>query len=699
MKKALLLVILCLAMIFAFAPMALADVYIINTSITGLDMPQAGKTLDFSATSDSSSYSVTSISWDDRTTGTNDLSSSYKAEPGHKYRYYVNVKTNYSGYYFPYIPDSNGTGYQWQFYNGTATLNGTTCYTDSAHKDPGPYAVIYTGSSKQMQIVGYYTVPAVTSVNISLDMPVEGGSLDFSPSKSGSHYSISSIRWRDQTAGDSVDLTSSHKAIANHKYRVDIFLDADSGYAFPYIPNSNGSGYHWQFFDGTAKLNGTTCGTNKDPGPYAVVYATDPDYMEIVYFYTVPKLTDIDDVALKVTAPAVGKKPATSFTATNYTNSTSITAYDIGWLEYDTSTKKYVTMTSSYFEEGKTYRVWMVVKPAAGYFAGGKGVSYYADYTGDYTVNGNKPTAANNPEALAYGDSGTSYAHCLYVEYTFPAMDSAPVITANPQNTAVAQGNNATFSVTATGENLKYQWYIQMPGSSTSQKAGSTSATLTLAKVNMDYNGARVWCEVSNSVGSATSTKATLTVGDNYVFPFTDVYTSDWYYNDVKIANQMKLIDGKSATLFKPNDNMTYAEAIKLAACMNQIYYDGTVTLTPKAAADWYTPYVDYAKAKGIPWNFSNYNAPITRADYVYIFYYALPSSTYTPINSIGSGNIPDVFSYTPRAGEIYAFYRAGILTGNTKHYFLPNDNIRRCEVAAILTRMMDPSTRQHLTL
>ena len=47
---------------------------------------------------------------------------------------------------------------------------------------------------------------------------------------------------------------------------------------------------------------------------------------------------------------------------------------------------------------------------------------------------------------------------------------------------------------------------------------------------------------------------------------FTDVSTSDWFYNDVKSAVALGLINGKSATSYAPNDNLTYAEAIKLAA-------------------------------------------------------------------------------------------------------------------------------------
>ena len=62
--------------------------------------------------------------------------------------------------------------------------------------------------------------------------------------------------------------------------------------------------------------------------------------------------------------------------------------------------------------------------------------------------------------------------------------------------------------------------------------------------------------------------------------PFTDVKESDWFYGDVENAYSLGLINGKGSTdTYKPGDNMTYAEAIKLAACMYQSYTEGKVTL------------------------------------------------------------------------------------------------------------------------
>ena len=49
---------------------------------------------------------------------------------------------------------------------------------------------------------------------------------------------------------------------------------------------------------------------------------------------------------------------------------------------------------------------------------------------------------------------------------------------------------------------------------------------------------------------------------------FPDVPTGEWYYNDVQKAANTGLINGYPDGTFGPNRNMTYAEAVKLAAVM-----------------------------------------------------------------------------------------------------------------------------------
>ena len=68
---------------------------------------------------------------------------------------------------------------------------------------------------------------------------------------------------------------------------------------------------------------------------------------------------------------------------------------------------------------------------------------------------------------------------------------------------------------------------------------------------------------------------------------FTDVKPDSWYYEDVDNAVRLGIINGKTKTTFAPDDNLTYAEAIKLAACMYQLYKDGSVYLLA-GGTPWY---------------------------------------------------------------------------------------------------------------
>lgn len=89
----------------------------------------------------------------------------------------------------------------------------------------------------------------------------------------------------------------------------------------------------------------------------------------------------------------------------------------------------------------------------------------------------------------------------------------APAITAQPADMTVTVGQTASFTVTATGENLSYQWQQSTDnGSSWTDITGETNATYTIATTTMDMNGTQYRCVVSNSAGSVESNAATLTV-------------------------------------------------------------------------------------------------------------------------------------------------------------------------------------------
>jgi len=176
--------------------------------------------------------------------------------------------------------------------------------------------------------------------------------------------------------------------------------------------------------------------------------------------------------------------------------------------------------------------------------------------------------------------------------------------------------------------------------------------------------------------------------------PFTDVPKSEWYYNDVKAAYEIGIINGATDTTFAPNNNLTYAEAVKLAASMHQLYTTGSITLI-NGKTQWYQSYVDYAKAHDIIFGDYNWNEAATRYGYIEIFAHALPDEAFTEMNNVPYGAIPDVLMTFAYADEVYKLYRSGIIQGvDDARNCNPNAFIKRSEVAAIITRMMNEDAR-----
>ena len=177
------------------------------------------------------------------------------------------------------------------------------------------------------------------------------------------------------------------------------------------------------------------------------------------------------------------------------------------------------------------------------------------------------------------------------------------------------------------------------------------------------------------------------------MLPFTDVQMGEWYYADVKEAYDKKLINGKTSTLFAPQDHMTAAEAVKLAACMHQLKNEGRVNF-PQHYTPWYKPYVDYAREKNLITTDLAWNSQINRAGYMEIFAKIITGAE-ANLNNIEDGTIPDVPMNHPNANAIYKLYRAGIVQGvDAAGNCSPNSFIKRSEVATILTRMMNESRR-----
>lgn len=285
--------------------------------------------------------------------------------------------------------------------------------------------------------------------------------------------------------------------------------------------------------------------------------------------------------------------------------------------------------------------------------------------------------------------------------------------------------NGGMITVTLAGTNLQNGIQIKA-GTITAKTSGDAAkqmATLTLPAnyssssvnytVQYSLNGTdwfggktvRVSGRYTPPVGPVTPSVPTKPgVPERDPFPFTDVSRSSWYYDSVRAAWEKDLIDGVTRTLYKPDDTLTVAQAIKLSAALHQMLNNnGKVTLR-NGSPYWYSSYVSYAVDNGIiekmylDYTPAQMNAPVKRNEFVHIFYGAM--SDYRQINTVADNKIPDVITTDTYASEIYTFYRAGILTGSDKNgTFYPTNDIKRSEVAAILSRMYDKTARKTVSL
>ena len=161
-------------------------------------------------------------------------------------------------------------------------------------------------------------------------------------------------------------------------------------------------------------------------------------------------------------------------------------------------------------------------QPTIGDYSGmmAVGADFFGVFSGD-----NTPNAANFPHGVTYqrqvnwtnqqllGTNGTTVVSTSLDPFFFHisglgSAATAPAIITQPASTTVNAGSTASFSVIASGTApLSYQW--SKNGTAIS---GATSTPYTTPATTTSDNGANFTVTITNSVGSATSNPATLTV-------------------------------------------------------------------------------------------------------------------------------------------------------------------------------------------
>ncbi len=100
---------------------------------------------------------------------------------------------------------------------------------------------------------------------------------------------------------------------------------------------------------------------------------------------------------------------------------------------------------------------------------------------------------------------------CSNSTTTTVTVNAVTSISSQPSNSTVCAGTNATFTLTAAGGGLTYQWQDNSSGSF-ANIAAATNASLTVSGTNVGMSGRQYKCNVSGTCGALTSNTVTLTV-------------------------------------------------------------------------------------------------------------------------------------------------------------------------------------------
>jgi len=183
---------------------------------------------------------------------------------------------------------------------------------------------------------------------------------------------------------------------------------------------------------------------------------------------------------------------------------------------------------------------------------------------------------------------------------------------------------------------------------------------------------------------------------DGQAVVFSDVSQSAWFSTYVRSAAEAGIVsgyknkEGKLTGLFGPSNNITIAEALKIAvegAGYDNEHYGAQIS---SGVDHWASSYVSVAKAEGFAVidERTRLDTPATRAQVSAIFTSAFDVDTETPVGN----RYDDVTFGTNHAFSIEALSRDGVVSGDTDTSgkatgtFRPTERINRAEVAKIVS-------------
>ena len=176
--------------------------------------------------------------------------------------------------------------------------------------------------------------------------------------------------------------------------------------------------------------------------------------------------------------------------------------------------------------------------------------------------------------------------------------------------------------------------------------------------------------------------------------PFTDVKTSDWFYDSAKFVYENKLFGGTSSSAFSPDVVMSRGMMVTVLHRLAGTPAGIGNAFTDVPANSWYTDAVSWAASKNIVSGIgNNLFAPdnnITREQMaVMLVNYAKTMNINLPTvrGTVVFSDSNQISSWAREAVDV--MYRAGIINGKGGNTFDPGGNAIRAEVATMFMNFL----------
>ncbi len=193
-------------------------------------------------------------------------------------------------------------------------------------------------------------------------------------------------------------------------------------------------------------------------------------------------------------------------------------------------------------------------------------------------------------------------------------------------------------------------------------------------------------------IGQSTVKDTGIQIPENKTQYFSDVPTQHWAYDHVAELYKMGIIS--RAESFRPSDNITRAELLKMIICASEteIVEGENGDFSDVSVLDWYAPYIAAAKNIGIvngrEDNTFAPNENISRQDAAVICYNAALAKNYILDKNEGITFSDDsqISDYAKEAVE--ALSKSAVINGSNGA-FSPINQLTRAEAAAIISRIL----------